>query len=557
MTNNIQEQQLFDAACSGRLDNDSHQALQTLLRTSPGARQRYLDYTALHADLFAAVRTARVHVRLAQLIEESSPAGPKHLAPPAARAGLGRTGLGRTGLGSTGLGSTLGRRMLAFAGVVLATAAGLLVALGPDLGGPATEPAGADLVADQDFKEPSRVAPTEALERESQDTLLDDDARWLELVARVSRVEGVQWSDDGRSYAVEDLLSAGDAIRLTDGLVEIEFRQGAVVVLEGPAHLVANDANAALLLQGKLAAVAPPWATGFRIDTPGVDVIDHGTKFAVNVSGALDETQVNVVVTEGEVELVADEQAEGGRRLRAGEGIQSTKNDVQDGDDAEARQLTNHLPSRPGLKNAVVVADRWQDWKPGVANQPNREGNWRYYTNGSVSFGDTKGYEELVWNEADNCYLPGNMEEKPWLNHYVRVHREGGHPGKGRDQVKDKIDRYSITGFVVPEEGKYRIEAGWLERRWARRWDRDAELDVAIHVNDGPILMRKFCNRDCYVPFRQPLGKLAAGDTIYVGVGPNGADHNDRFRWGFFIVRETTPAGEASIESQRDIALSD
>lgn len=484
------EHRLFDAACTGRLDDSSREQLQRLLRESPAARRRYLDYTALHADLFGAIRVARVHDDLARRLATQAP-----------RPFRPRIDTGRH------------TRVIA---ALLATAAVVAVVFRSVPHNPDEAGLSANQVADAG----------------------EEIGSWRGLVARVNRVEAVEWDPSGQAFGDDDLVAAGESISISAGLVEVEFRQGAVVVLEGPARLIAESANAASLLKGKLAAVAPPWATGFRVDTPGVDVVDHGTEFAVTVSGDGDDAQVNVVVTEGEVEVLADKQREGGRRLRAGEGVQSTEGKVEDGDDAAARDLTKQLPHRPEFKNAVVVGDRWADWAVGVEGEPCRAGPWRYYTNNSGAFGNPDTYAELTWDAASNSYRPEERGTSLWLNEYVRVHRDGGHTGKGREQVWDEIDRYSITGFIVPSDGVYRVEAGWLERRWARQWNLDEVLDVAIHVNDGPQLMQTFCNRSGFVTFRQALGKLTAGDTIYVGVGPNGIDFNDKFRWGFYIVRE-------------------
>jgi hypothetical protein len=292
-----------------------------------------------------------------------------------------------------------------------------------------------------------------------------------------------------------------------------------------------------------MAAVVAPWAVGFRVNTPGLDVIDHGTEFAVSVGTTGDASQVNVVVTEGEVEVLhAADEAEG-KRLRAGESVRSDGQATDEKEDAAARQLTAQLPKRPEIMNAVVVADRWHDWVPGVEGQPRREGAWRHYTNGSGPFGEPKLYEELLWDTATNSYRSPRWQSGAEGDRYVRVHRDGGHPGKGSDQSSDRLDHYSITAYTVPEDGRYRVEAGWLERPEPKRWDLDHVLDIAVHVNDGPLLVRKECNRSCYATFSGSLGELRAGDVIYAGVGPSGVDHSDRFRWGFFIVREVDGAG--------------
>lgn len=366
---------------------------------------------------------------------------------------------------------------------------------------------------------------------------------WPGAIATISRVEGVTWTEGSRQFAIGDFVSSGEALEFESGLLEIEFRQGAVAVLQGPAHLIAIGANHATLQRGDLAAFAPPWAVGFRVDTPSISVIDHGTRFAINVQASNQDAEVKVLVAEGEVEVLQSNEQQG-HRLFAGQGVRSQRGVIKEHNiDASATLLTNKLPTPNKYEGGVVVGDRWHDWQPGTANQPNRSGQWRYFTNIDGAFGDPGSYKEMCWETSvtsHGCFRPTIAERKrsqQALRH-VRVHREGGHPGRGKSQSSDGLDHYSITGFIIPEEGSYRIQAGWLERPEPRRWDLDHVLDVAIHVNDGPIVLREFCNRDCFVKFQGPLGTLKKGDVVYAGVGPSGTNHNDRFRWGFYIVRD-------------------
>ena len=377
-------------------------------------------------------------------------------------------------------------------------------------------------------------------------------AGWPGSVAVVSRVDAVKWSANGAVRKVDQFLKAGDALRFDSGVVQVEFHQGAVVVLEGPADFVCEDANHATLNAGKLAAVAPPWAVGFRVATPKFDVVDHGTEFSVSVDHTGADPLVNLVVTEGEVEVVKSEHFKPGHRLRAGEGVRSTGELANAQDDLAARQLTDQLPQQRDVKNSVVVGDRWFDWQGGVEGAPRRSGPWRHFTNLTAPFGEPAGYNELVWSAKNKCYWPPLAEQEPERDGFVRVHRMGGHPGKGREQSSDGFDHYSITGFVAPEAGVYRLEAGWLERKEALRWDLDDVLDVAVHVNDGPVVLRELCDHSQFLRFRGSLGELKAGDVIYVGVGPNGVDHSDRFRWSFSVVKEieeepATPVAGAAL----------
>jgi hypothetical protein len=481
---------LFSLACDGHLAAPELAALQEQLRQSPEMRASYLAYAGMHADLFGAVRLARVRDNILREIKRpETPVSPHR-----------------------------GRSVSAWSVIGMALAACLLA--GFVLRGGDGRGSGVAVAAVN---------------------------RWPGVVATVKRVESVVWADGAKALRVDETLQSGNVVKFEGGLLEVEFRQGAIVVLEGPAHFVPIDANQGTLYAGKLAAVAPSWATGFRVATPKFEVIDHGTEFAITVGGDESDPLVNVVVTEGEVEVLSPNQKHDGRRLFAGEGVRSTGDDVDHHESEAARLLTEKLPSRPELKNTVVVGDRWHDWRAGVEGKPRHEGPWRYYTNADGPFGEPKLYAELLWDSRSASYRPADFRSVPETSQYVRVHRDGGHPGKGREQAEDGLDHYSIAGFTVPEDGVYRIESGWLERHDTKRWDIDRVVDIAAHINDGPILFQRFCNRSGYVSFRGPLGNLKAGDTVYVGVGPNGVDHGDRFRWGFYIVRETnTPKAAAA-----------
>jgi hypothetical protein len=189
----------------------------------------------------------------------------------------------------------------------------------------------------------------------------------------------------------------------------------------------------------------------------------------------------------------------------------------------------------------VVVGDRWEDWTAGTIDQPRRVGPWRYFANVDGDFGDVDSYVELLWNPHGYfCPQGSTAAQSPPPLEFVKVHRDGGHPGRGRFQELSDRDHYSITAFIVPEDGHYLIEAGWIERPEAKVWVESHQLDVAIHVNREAPVMHRVLNQ-AFMKFATDLGERQAGDVVYVGVGPSGWAYNDRFRWGFYVVRELTP----------------
>lgn len=131
-------------------------------------------------------------------------------------------------------------------------------------------------------------------------------------VAVLARSVDVSWSDPSRSYEVGSPLNPG-WLRLQSGLAEIEFYSGARVVLEGPGELELRSSIEAYCSSGRLSAEIPPSARGFRIGTPSGAVVDLGTEFGLDVTGAGSE----VHVFKGEVELHADFRPK--RSLKEGE----------------------------------------------------------------------------------------------------------------------------------------------------------------------------------------------------------------------------------------------
>ena len=94
-------------------------------------------------------------------------------------------------------------------------------------------------------------------------------------------------------------LRPGQRLRLASGSVELRLVSGVRVVLRDEVDLVLGDAMEITLHDGQLFADVPANARGFRVTTPGLEVIDLGTQFGVRV----DASGADVHVFEGEVEV--------------------------------------------------------------------------------------------------------------------------------------------------------------------------------------------------------------------------------------------------------------
>lgn len=105
-----------------------------------------------------------------------------------------------------------------------------------------------------------------------------------------------------RSVGVPSLVD-GMAVRselnvFREGVVEFITVRGARVVIEAPAEFRFESPQRLDMRQGRLTADVPPSAVGFTVVTPTGDVIDLGTRFAVDISS---QTQSEVHVFEGVV----------------------------------------------------------------------------------------------------------------------------------------------------------------------------------------------------------------------------------------------------------------
>jgi len=138
-------------------------------------------------------------------------------------------------------------------------------------------------------------------------------------VAVLTRTLEAEWLGEKHPEAGDSILPG--RWRLASGSAELEFYNGASVILQGPADLEIQSANGGILHAGKLRAQVPEHAHGFTITSRDVELVDLGTAFGMDV----DETAGTAVhVFEGSVELfepTSRQAGEAGSVLVAGEGL--------------------------------------------------------------------------------------------------------------------------------------------------------------------------------------------------------------------------------------------
>ena len=139
------------------------------------------------------------------------------------------------------------------------------------------------------------------------------------VVARVAYSVDAIW--EGEAPPPSGKITPG-LINLSSGIVKLDFANGAEVTLQGPSSYEIVGARQTRLHQGVLAARVPDQASGFKVATPAVDVVDLGTSFGVTVDRKA-TTGVNVFMGKVEITPTAGQSTV----LKEGEAAQANEGD--------------------------------------------------------------------------------------------------------------------------------------------------------------------------------------------------------------------------------------
>jgi hypothetical protein len=247
---------LLSALLDGTLEPEQQERLGELLRQHAEARDLYLAYFSLHADL--TLRGDQRDVLPAAMTgpstnpQEKTPHAKVERPVPSRVARRSRLGLWGA-LGVSGL------------------AAGLLLILMPP------------------WRHGQRGPTSTAQASEAIDS----------TVAVLLQAPGAEWEETGLPARAGAPLPPG-WLRLKSGFASIEFYSGATVILEGPAEFQLISRTEAYCARGKLRATVPAQAQGFTIGSPKLGLVDRGTEFGLQVEAG-GKTEVHVF--QGKVEL--------------------------------------------------------------------------------------------------------------------------------------------------------------------------------------------------------------------------------------------------------------
>ncbi len=158
----------------------------------------------------------------------------------------------------------------------------------------------------------------------------------FKFVARITGLHNCRWSPEGLAPINFDFLQTGRELKLDSGLLQITYKTGAKVVLEGPVEFKVEKENACRLELGKLTAKVSEQAVGFTVETPTATICDLGTEFGVTAEQS-GSTEVHIFIGEVEVQRPGRNGAVATvQRLKAG---QAVRIDGSDGSGLQAIKL--------------------------------------------------------------------------------------------------------------------------------------------------------------------------------------------------------------------------
>jgi hypothetical protein len=242
---------LVDLYCSGLIDQEGFHRLESMLLDSRAARDHFVAYFHHHTEIQFAIRAGRAADAVLERLTPIPSAVKKKEGADSRRWRLGRWHRGS---------------LAAAAGVAL-VAAGIAAARYSGSMWPIRKVAS-------------------VIEKPAAGSIA-----WL------VNAQDCRWA--GQEQKPSRDMQAGKILRLERGLAEIEFDQGARVILQGPASLELISASAGLLRYGTLTARVPARARGFTVISPGGKIVDLGTEFGLSVN---DGGTTTVRVFKGEVE---------------------------------------------------------------------------------------------------------------------------------------------------------------------------------------------------------------------------------------------------------------
>ncbi|MHB9008768.1 MAG: LamG-like jellyroll fold domain-containing protein [Limisphaerales bacterium] len=376
------------AVCHGEAGDDEMRALNELLRSNAVARDEYLLRVELHsrlaseADLFAATSVEIANARLPGPGETVFP----RIVPESRR--------------------WFGRRPMVAWGVGLGLAACFLIL--------------------------AAVGVT-WLQRPGPRTATST------AVAVLSQAVAPRWQSRAEARPVGAALEPG-WLRLKSGLLQVTFYSGARLVIEGPAQVELVAAGEAFCQAGRVTAVVPPAARGFRVDIPQGEVTDRGTEFGLDVRPGGAEVHVFAGEVDYQGKTAPNWNLKEGRAAVVGEGGVTRETAADPAAFGPLLDLERNWQA--------MLARRYDDWRAASARQ-NQDPSLR------VRF-DFEDFGPSRWMLPNAAAGAGRLPEATIVGCQAT---EGRWPGKQALEFRSMSDR---VRFTVPGEFRALTMSAWV-----------------------------------------------------------------------------------------------
>jgi len=165
---------------------------------------------------------------------------------------------------------------------------------------------------------------------------------------------------------------------------------------------------------------------------------------------------------------------------------------------------------------------------------------WTYLWNALGPITSAANYRALNWGMTVNKYSPNGWPVSPdnsvTIAPYIGLGSTGGHPGRGVNQSAT-YDRFAVAAYTVKFAGYYAVASGSVTMATAA--SNGGQVVIYAETANGTSYVQKYSSTFPSVtafPFQSNVGQLQAGDTIYVGIGPNLSDGSDSFSLDYNIV---------------------
>ncbi|SHI69355.1 FecR family protein [Rubritalea squalenifaciens DSM 18772] len=142
-----------------------------------------------------------------------------------------------------------------------------------------------------------------------------------------------------------DHIQTGDVVSISQGTMELKFKQGVRAIITGPAEFTLVNDSLLDLEQGSAWFHVPQEAVGFTVETPEMEVVDLGTKFAVK---QIPESTPEVHVFTGKVRVTSKSAPDNGMELTEGNALKLNRRGqlepIKLNSEAFLTELTETLP---------------------------------------------------------------------------------------------------------------------------------------------------------------------------------------------------------------------